>query len=182
MGDKLKELIKQPIARALIIVAFLTVIGGFGWAIAQTQQSPEQPIEFPHNRHVGLGVQCLYCHPGAWKGASSGLPTQSKCWGCHQQIEKQTPELAKLKDYVESGESIPWVPVAIVPDYVKFNHRPHIAASLNCETCHGEVGQMTVAVQYKEMNMGWCLNCHLERAGENEELATKLTDCTTCHN
>lgn len=182
MGAKLKELFSQPITRVIIIISIISIIGGAGWAVAQTQLPPEQPIEFPHNRHVGLGVQCLYCHPGAWKGASAGLPTQSKCWGCHQQIEKQTPELDKLKEYIESGKSIPWVPVAIVPDYVQFNHRPHIAAKLNCETCHGEISQMTVAVPYKEMNMGWCLNCHLERAGENETLVTKLTDCTTCHN
>ena len=89
MGNKLKELIKLPIVRVFIIITILTIVGGTGWAIAQTQQPPDQPIEFPHNKHVGLGIQCLYCHPGAWKGASSGLPTQSKCWGCHQQIEKQ---------------------------------------------------------------------------------------------
>ncbi|NIV16516.1 MAG: cytochrome C [Aliifodinibius sp.] len=181
MGNKLKELINFPIARAFIIIFVLTIIGGAGWAIAQTQVPPDQPIEFPHNRHVGLGVQCLYCHPGAWKGKSSGIPTQSKCWGCHQQIEKQTPELEKLKEYVETGESIPWVPVAIVPDFVHYNHRPHIAAGLNCETCHGEMSEMTIAEQRVEMNMGWCLDCHIERAGENEELKTKLLDCTTCH-
>jgi hypothetical protein len=182
MSNKLKELIKLPIARAFIIISVLTFIGGVGWAIAQTQIPPDQPIEFPHNRHVGLGVQCLYCHPGAWKGFSSGLPTQSKCWGCHQQIDKDSPELAKLKAFVESGEPIPWVPVAIVPDFVKYNHRPHVAAGLNCETCHGEIGEMTVAEPHHEMNMGWCLNCHIEHADENEQLLTKLTDCTTCHN
>lgn len=181
MGMRLKELTRRPIVRVFIIISVLTVVGGAGWAIAQTQQIPEQPIEFPHNRHVGLGVQCLYCHPGAWKGTSSGIPTQSKCWGCHQQIEKQTPELDKLKDYVESGESIPWVPVFILPDYVQYNHRPHIAAGLNCEECHGEIGTMTVAEPQQVLNMGWCLNCHIEKAGDDEELRTKLLDCTTCH-
>jgi len=176
-----KELTKLPITRVFIVISILTIIGGAGWAIAQTQQTPDQPIEFPHNRHVGLGIQCLYCHPGAWKGKSSGLPTQSKCWGCHQQIEKESPELEKLKEYVESGEKIPWVPVFIVPDYVHYNHRPHIAAGLNCEECHGEIGNMTVAEPQQELNMGWCLDCHIETAGNDEEALTKLVDCTTCH-
>jgi len=29
--------------------------------------------------------------------------------------------------------------------------------------------------------MGWCLKCHRERAADNPELLTKLTDCSTCH-
>jgi hypothetical protein len=29
--------------------------------------------------------------------------------------------------------------------------------------------------------MGWCLNCHIEKAGDDAALRTKLTDCTTCH-
>ena len=180
MGSKFKELLQHPIARVLLIISVLTIIGGAGWGIYQTQIPPDQPIEFPHNRHIGLGVQCLYCHPGAWKGASAGLPTQSKCWACHQQIAKESPELDKLKDYVETGTPIPWVPVAIMPDFVHFMHRPHIAAGLNCETCHGELSQMTVA-EPKNMNMGWCLDCHIERSEGNEVLTTKLTDCTTCH-
>lgn len=181
MRQRIKELLKQPVTKALIVIVILTVVGGAGWGLYQTQQPPEQPIDFPHNRHVGLGVQCLYCHPGAWKGPSAGLPTQSKCWACHQQIAKESPELDKLKSYVQSGEQIPWVPVAIVPDFVQFMHRPHVAAGLNCETCHGEIGEMTVAVPQDRMNMGWCLECHIERSEGNDYLHTKLTDCTTCH-
>lgn len=181
MGDYLRKFLHTPLARVLIIIAGLTLMIGTGWGLYQTQMPPEQPIEFPHNRHVGLGIQCLYCHPGAWKGESAGLPTQSKCWACHQQIEKATPELEKLADYVASGQQIPWVPVAIMPDFVQFMHRPHIAAGLNCETCHGEIGEMTVAEPQKELNMGWCLECHIERSENNHEMLTKLTDCTTCH-
>lgn len=181
MGNKLKEMIKQPITRVIIIIVVLSIFGSAGWVLAKTQQPPPQPIEFPHNRHVGLGVQCLYCHPGAWKSETAGLPTTNKCWGCHQQITKESDQLDILKEYVESGEPIQWVPVAIVPDFVKFNHRPHIAAEINCETCHGEIGEMTVAEPQEGFNMGWCLNCHIEKSGDNEEMFTKLTDCTTCH-
>ena len=129
----------------------------------------------------GLGFNACIVTLAPGKVESAGLPTQSKCWACHQQIEKVTPELEKLAEYVSSGQQIPWVPVAIVPDFVQFMHRPHIAAGLNCETCHGEIGEMTVAVPYAEMNMGWCLNCHIEKADDNHEMFTKLTDCTTCH-
>ena len=77
-------------------------------------------------------------------------------------------ELPKLASYVENNQPIPWVPVAQVPDFVHFMHRPHIAAGLNCETCHGDVSKMTVYENPQLMNMGWCLKCHREtRQGQS---------------
>ena len=145
------------------------------------QQPPQQPIQFNHSVHIGFGVQCLYCHPGAWKGKSAGLPTQTKCWGCHQQIPIKDQEQQKLADAVSSNTPIQWVPVFIMPDFVYFNHRPHIAAGLNCETCHGEISREKVAQPLPRLNMGWCLHCHRTRTVGDEVLFTKLTDCGTCH-
>ena len=185
LGEKilirLPALLKQPLFRVILVITFLTLTGAAVWGISLTQVPPPQPIEFKHDLHTRLGIQCLYCHPGAWTGQSSGLPTQSKCWGCHQQIEKTTPELEKLAEYVDNDISIPWVPVAIMPDFVYFNHRPHIAAGLNCETCHGDISSMTLAEPQGYMNMGWCLDCHQEIAAGDHELNEKLIDCVTCH-
>jgi hypothetical protein len=177
----------QPIGRVAVLIAALTLFSLAAFGIFTTQQSPQQPIEFPHNLHVGLGVQCLYCHPGALRGPSPGIPTQTKCWGCHQQIAKtfsgQSEELNKLVDFVKNNRPIVWVPVAQVPDFVHFTHRPHIAAGLNCERCHGDMSKLTVAKNPQVMNMGWCLNCHKQRAAaaNDPEKLTKLTDCGTCH-
>ncbi len=179
--NSISSLLKHPLARVggiVIALIFLTLIAA---GIRQNQAVPEQPIQFPHNLHVGLGIQCLYCHPGAARGPNAGLPTQNKCWGCHQQIAKQTPELAKLAQYVQNNQPIPWVPVAIVPDFVRFNHRPHIAAGLNCETCHGDMSKVTIAQNPQVMNMGWCLNCHREKTQNDPVKREKLLDCSTCH-
>jgi hypothetical protein len=117
------------------------------------------------------------------RGPSPGLPTLTKSWGCHQQIAKTdtSPRLSVLKDNVLNNKEIAWVPVAMVPDFVHFTHRPHIAAGLNCENCHGDMSTMEIAENPQVMNMGWCLNCHRERAAEDPEKLTKLTDCGTCH-
>lgn len=179
--EKVKELVKKPIFLAAVGGFVLLLLSGAGYGIWTTQQAPAQPIQFKHQLHVGFGVPCLYCHPGAWRQASAGLPTSTKCWGCHQQIPVKTGDQQKLSDYVSSGKPIPWVPVAIMPDFVFFNHRPHIAAGLNCETCHGEISRMTVARPQKGMNMGWCLGCHRKRAAGDEVKLAKLTDCATCH-
>jgi hypothetical protein len=189
----LLEILKKKEVVLLLVIAFLALLSGGAWAMYQTQIPPEQPIQFPHNIHVGLQIQCLYCHPGAQRQASAGLPTQQKCWACHGQLRKYSDpaapvalnlwptELQKLAGYVERNEPIPWVPVYQVPDHVHFNHRPHIAAGFACETCHGDMSKKTVATVGETVNMGWCINCHLENSVEDPLKRTKLIDCATCH-
>lgn len=175
--------LNQPTGRVAVLIGALTFFSIVTYGIYTTQTSPEQPIDFRHDIHVNLGVQCLYCHPGALRGPSPGLPTQTKCWGCHQQIAKTdtSERLAVLKDYVLNNREIAWVPVSMVPDFVHFTHRPHIAAGLNCERCHGDMSNVEIAQNPQVMNMGWCLECHRERAADDPEKLTKLTDCGTCH-
>src|SRR5688500_12394382 len=177
------EWVMGPMGRIAVLITALSLFSLAAFGIYQTQVPPEQPIQFPHNLHVRLGVQCLFCHPGALRGPSPGLPTVTKCWGCHQQMQiTETSELLRpLRDVIESNQEIAWVPVAQVPDFVHFTHRPHIAAGLNCERCHGDVSQMTIAENPQVMNMGWCLDCHRERAADDAEKLIKLTDCGTCH-
>lgn len=188
---KLFELLKKPGTQIILLAAFLTVVSGAVWGIYQTQIPPEQPLQFPHNIHVGLQIQCLYCHPGAWRQASAGLPTQQKCWACHGQLKKyfQPPvaveawpvELQKLNSFVQEGKPINWVPVYQVPDFVHFNHRPHVAAGLNCESCHGDMSKKTVATLEQTVNMGWCITCHQAKTENDPEKRIKLLDCGTCH-
>lgn len=184
MIKKLFDWLKQPLGLIAVGIVFLAVFSAAAYGIYLTQQSPEQPVPgFPHKTHVAFGIQCLYCHPGASKGPAAGLPSQAKCWACHNQIVKtqSSPLLAPLKDAVVNGQSLEWVPVAIVPDFVQFNHRAHIAAGRNCEECHGDMTQVNIAENPQVMNMGWCLNCHIEAAGEDQAKLIKLADCGTCH-
>ncbi len=180
MGKLIIRLLKKPVVQLIVGLCSILLLGAAAWGIKQTQTPPAQPIQFPHNLHVSLGIQCLYCHPGALRGQSPGLPTAAKCYACHQQISVTNPEIDKLVSYVKNNQPIPWVPVAILPDLVYFSHRPHIAAGLNCEDCHGEVSRMTVAVPQK-MDMGWCLSCHRAKFKDDPVMLAKLTDCVTCH-
>jgi len=195
--------VMSPMGRIAVLITTLTLFSLAAYGLYQTQQPPEQPIQFTHKLHVGLGIQCLYCHPGALRGPSPGLPNINKCWGCHQQIAKtQTSDRLKpMRDRIDPatgkpGKGFAWVPVAQVPDFVHFTHRPHIAAGLNCEKCHGDLTKMEIAQNPQVMNMGWCLACHKSRSEDNfqnnptgdkkvsallEQKRIKLTDCGTCH-
>jgi hypothetical protein len=183
MVKKLFSWFLTPLGGIAILIFALILLSGAVWGISQAQASPEQPIQFPHKRHVALGIQCLYCHPGAWRGPAAGLPTQTKCWGCHQQLQitKTSEKLKPLVQAVENNQPLKWVPVVTVPDFVQFNHRPHIAAGVNCEDCHGDMSKVDIAQNPQTFNMGFCLNCHKQHSQDNPELRTKLTDCGTCH-
>jgi hypothetical protein len=183
MIKRIFDWLKQPLGLVAVGIAFLALFSLAAYGIYYTQQQPEQPIQFPHKTHVAFGIQCLYCHPGAERGPSPGLPSTAKCWACHQQIAKTTTsELLKpLVESARTGVPVQWVPVAQVPDFVQYNHRPHIAAGLNCEDCHGDLTKMTIYENPQVLNMGWCLDCHKEKSRDNPELKTKLLDCGTCH-
>lgn len=180
--NKLKAWLFQPWARIVIGLVLLILLGGAASAVVLSQTVPEQPIQFPHDRHVSVvGLQCRYCHPGVDWGPTAGLPTTDKCWGCHQQVNKARPDLAeaqKLNEYAENNEQISWVPVAIQPDFVHFTHVGHIRAGIACESCHGNVSQMTVAEPQPLQNMGWCLDCHQKMRPDDW---VRLSDCSLCH-
>src|SRR5262245_31604323 len=117
-------------------------------------RGPEQPISFSHKKHAGeLKIDCLYCHGAAEKSQSATVPAVSVCMGCHQHvkhrksddpaaIEASTAEIAKLQGYYERGESIPWVKIHNLPEFVQFKHFKHVQAGVACQTCHGQVQEM----------------------------------------
>jgi cytochrome c7-like protein len=168
-------------SRWFVFIAVLVVAGVAGGILltrVQVLAAPEQPIAYSHQTHIAAGVQCLFCHSSALRSSAAGIPSVQKCMGCHTEIATDRPAIKKVAAYWERGEPIPWVRVNLQPDFVYFSHQPHLGAGLNCETCHGDVGHMTVDRPVVKMDMGWCLACHLKQP---EEKIARLTDCLTCH-
>lgn len=138
---------------------------------------PPQPIPFPHVAMVSRGVNCLFCHPNAAKSPAAGMPSVQSCIGCHSIIATDAPAIRQLTGFWNRQQSIPWVRLYRLPGFVRFSHRPHLAAGLNCERCHGDVGssEVTVTVPYYKQ-MGWCLDCH-----QHQPDPLPLTECQVCH-
>jgi hypothetical protein len=160
----------------LIVAA--TVVGGlYLLSASRIQAAAQQPIAFNHELMVQAGVQCLFCHAEAMKSPVAGMPSVEKCMGCHKVIKPDSPEIVKLAGYWERQEPIPWARVNQLPRFVYFSHQVHVvAAGLNCEHCHGDVGHMDVARPVVKMDMGWCLDCH-----KQQDNAKQLIDCVVCH-
>lgn len=163
----------------LLLLGFvLLVLAAIFVSRLVAQAAPSQPIAFDHSLHNQAGIQCLYCHPNAMRSDVAGIPSVQKCMSCHQTIATERTAVQVLTGYWERQEPIPWNPVNEPLDFVYFSHQPHLSAGVNCETCHGNVGEMTIARSVIRMDMGWCLDCHLEQP---EEKVARLTDCLACH-
>src|ERR1051326_2976349 len=101
-------------ALGAVLLAVLVFLALSSWsrqpAIAQ---AATQPINFPHNVHVETyKIDCQYCHADARRSEYAGLPSVSRCMGCHTIIGAQdNPEIQKIHAYAARREAIPWVRV-----------------------------------------------------------------------
>ncbi len=161
-------------------VALMTGLSGckFQYGIGYNEgYSPTQPIAFDHSIHVEQNkIQCNYCHNQGERSTAQNIPALSTCMNCHLTVKTDSPEIQKLRNAYDKGQSIEWVKVHMLPDHVKFNHSAHLAKGLACNTCHGPVETMKQIYQYSDLSMGWCVNCH--RQPENHA----PLNCSTCHN
>ena len=135
-----------------------------------------QPIAFSHKAHAEAELECFRCHRGAEKQAQAGLVALRTCASCHRRVIPEHPEIQKVLAAFEAEEAIEWRKVNHLPAkaMVHFHHGVHTQAGVECQSCHGDVAQMTTAQPVLDVaNMGWCIDCHRE----NEA----TIDCLACH-
>ena len=171
-----------------LVFAFLGYFVLSAWwsnppAVLGFGDGPEQPIDFPHTVHVtDAGIDCQFCHRTVSTDEAATIPAVAQCLFCHDfnkidgSLSSATAEaeLAKLIGEIgEPREPINWARVYRLPDHVQFLHAPHIQRGLSCSTCHGDVAQMQVVKQVRNLKMRDCVDCHRDYGAP--------TDCTTCH-
>src|SRR5215467_11369612 len=126
---------------------------------------PIQPVSFSHATHAGqLGIDCRYCHNAVEKSWFSNIPSASTCMNCHNQVLKDDPRLALIRESATNNVPIRWVQIHRVPDYVFFNHSVHVRRGISCVQCHGRVDEMDEVRHDQSLTMGFCLNCHRDPA------------------
>ena len=177
---------KKNLVGAVVLVAILGALSLLFWVLANNKvvigynqgYQPDQPINFPHTVHAGTyQIDCRYCHSGVEVSRHSSVPALNVCMNCHGPalVQKDTPEIQKMRDAYAANKPVAWQKVHLLPDHVKFNHAPHIKAGKDCTVCHGQVAEMSKIKQNASLAMGWCVNCH--RQPENHAPVT----CGTCH-
>jgi hypothetical protein len=170
----------------------------------------EQPVPFSHRHHAGqLGIDCRYCHTSVETSGFAGVPPTKSCMNCHSQIWGDSPMLEPVRASFRTDQSIAWIRVHDLPDFVYFNHSIHVQKGIGCVSCHGRVDRMNLTWQDSSLQMEWCLECHrnperhlrprahvfsMEWAPEIDQATlgrdllktynidvTHLTNCSTCH-
>ena len=154
----------------LQIVIYLCVLGAIATAGATYYMTPKytrvgyapvQPVPYSHALHVGqLGLDCRYCHSNVDKSGYANLPTSQTCMNCHNQVKKDSPLLAVVRNSYETGDPVPWVKVHELPDFAYFNHSIHVNRGVSCVECHGKINEMEVVTHVQPLSMGFCLDCH----------------------
>jgi len=167
----------------LLLFGFLGVVvcaaSGFVLLELSNTSAPAQPIAFDHWQHVtkpdGAQLECTFCHEHADKSAHATIPNTDTCMGCHQSIKTESPEIQELADYAARHQQPPWKRVYWIEAEANefFTHKPHIRASIECETCHGAVSQSHTVKRETNLTMGWCVDCHKQRGAS--------VDCYVCH-
>ena len=160
----------NALARASLVLTGLIVIA-LGVTLNQLQRSPwvtrqgqrpDQPVPFSHKHHVegpGTAVPVLP-HVGGEELSYAGIPPTKTCMNCHSQIWTNAQLLEPVRNSWATGESIQWIQVHDLPDYVYFNHEIHVNKGIGCASCHGRVDEMPLMYEENSLQMEWCLNCH----------------------
>ena len=202
--------------------AGVVILGATDPTTLNTGYMPTQPVPYSHKLHAGeLKMDCRYCHVNVQKGAQATIPPTATCINCHSplvpggapalaSVHSGSPKLRAVHESWKSGESIPWVRIHRLPDFVFFDHSAHVNRGVSCVTCHGRVDTMEKVYQDKPLSMAWCIECHrhpeehirpvelitqldwepAEGEGTRAEIGAKLmdelgihpkTNCAVCH-
>jgi len=144
-------------------------------------KGPRQPIFFRHDIHAGqYKINCQYCHYSVSVSSEPGIPSMGTCMNCHLVIggtdSTAQREIAKVREAYNTSTPVEWSRVYFLARHAHFPHMRHINAMgpNACATCHGDVARTPQVFKVNNVNnMGFCINCHLER--------NVSRDCSVCH-
>src|SRR5215475_6590930 len=141
----------------LTIFGFVFILALLGWVLSEVSTSSyateawtprQQPVQFSHRHHVSDdGIDCRYCHNSVETSAFAGIPPTKTCMNCHSVLFNTAPYLEPIRESYRTDQSIEWVKVHRLADYVYFNHSIHINKGIGCSSCHGSVNQMPLIFQ-----------------------------------
>ena len=92
---------KKP-ALIVLVLVFGLFVGAWVHGKYFSDRSPIQPIDFSHRIHVTDNeIPCQHCHIYAERTPVAGVPSVSKCMGCHNAVSsvRESPEILKLATY-----------------------------------------------------------------------------------
>lgn len=172
-------------ARPLGVVVVLTLVAASCLTFRDSSQKAKGPTDeargfkFSHALHKEQGLDdCSACHdPTSTEPSALILPAHDLCSTCHEVPDATNgpptdpTELAKCTFcHIRPDFTVNTWKTAFTEE-LKWQHAPHLAANIECATCHKgpEEKQMRA-----DLSMETCTKCHAtQKPGMNE--------CSVCH-
>lgn len=161
--------------RAIFFLLALTVFV-LGCDPAVPVGSGPQPIEFNHQKHLAMGLECTTCHTLVTEREVAGPPSVDTCMTCHSQPLTDNPQEEIIRTTAAAGKKLEWRQITLEPDHVYFSHARHVkVGKVECKTCHGDMSKRTTPITRPavRLSMEFCIDCHSR--------SSVRVDCVACH-
>lgn len=157
--------------RLLRRLAVLSLMLGAGCALVSAL-SRTPPYGFSHRVHAAEGLECADCHAGALQEDAPGMPVQSQCVLCHEEIDAKKPPERRIATLFDGQAFRAARPNHLAAEVV-FSHKQHTAKQADCKACHAAIESDEFVGTRRTVTMTSCVDCHAEQGTANE--------CATCH-
>jgi len=174
--------IGHRVPRLVSFAVFALAVAVFAFAAGPAASAP--PNTSPHgiiinHKHmvVDIGLTCDNCHsPSTTKPQLMAFPTMDTCAVCHADetdMSKGTDKCAMCHTNADYSSTMP-VDTVLMPE-IKFDHRVHADAKVDCLSCHKIFDKIGVTGNEMLPTMNTCITCHKAKSVPNG------TECATCH-
>ena len=167
--DRVRERLRSTLPLLLLLgLAFAFIAGCVGESRVECRKSPP----FSHKRHVkDEEMACTDCHKYDAAAGRYAMPEFKRCLQCHQDNEKKL----HLDDFLVDGKPV-WSHVTEIPGDVKFSHKPHAEAKVECASCHKGIESSKGVSSLLRVDMRECIDCHAK-----QKVGQALNNCAFCH-
>ncbi len=164
---------------AMGTMVLLTVVFLVGCEDERNEPPQRHTPAFSHKLHViEQELKCTVCHKTASKGEQAGMPTIKSCMKCHEGLdEKKTPE-HRIDRFLKDDQP-QFSNVTALSKEIKFSHKVHGDAKVQCATCHKGIEISTLVSSRLKLSMKDCLDCHAQTHVGNSLISTN--SCNVCH-
>ena len=101
--------------------------------VTRAQEFIEQPVQFSHAHHVGDdGIDCRYCHTSVETSQLRRHPADQDLHELPLADLGQRADARTGARQLSRGQSLRWIRVHDLPDFVYFNHSIHVKKGVGC--------------------------------------------------
>jgi hypothetical protein len=99
------------------------------------------------------------------------MPTVKQCLTCHEGIDEGRPQHKRVLTVY--GKEPQWSHVTDISEEVRFSHKKHQDAKVQCQECHKGIEKSQGVAEKLAVDMDDCTKCHARKK--------VAAECSTCH-